>query len=552
MMAPLDPPPSFPPRERENPVERPSRRAEDAAVSSSHSPEPNPIRPSRPVSQEGHGPRRLSQRGVAPLSPARQDGTPSGHLPSSGNPPRSHQGSGSSHERPSPRHSALPLPPPPSSELNAPHADTRRSEEPRGVPHRAPAYPPRVPRRRSVVPPSRTREATPTDANSPETTHTPSPVFRQPPSFLPQRQFHTLRSSDTDTPYGTPPITQRPATAMRTQTQHQRTHATHPHASAASAPPRQAPRPRSRKRRLLPLLVLTALLIAWPLFLVTDANAHLGRTDGLSGAPDTPGTTFLLAGSDSREDGAVNDGTEGQRADSIMLVHLAPNGQASTVSLPRDTWVELPTGDWDKLNASYAYGGAPELVSTVETLSGLTIDHYVEIGMGGVGRIVDAVGGVELCYDADVNDEFSGLHWQAGCHLSDGTTALAFSRMRYSDPLGDIGRAQRQRQVVSQTIKTALSPSTLLNPVSAWRLGRAGSSALTVDQDTSVLDIGRLVLAIRQANNEGLTGTPPLDSLAYETPSGSAVRLVDDTAPDFFTALREGTLTPEAFTQELL
>ncbi|MDN5964149.1 MAG: LCP family protein, partial [Actinomyces sp.] len=128
---------------------------------------------------------------------------------------------------------------------------------------------------------------------------------------------------------------------------------------------------------------------------------------------------------------------------------------------------------------------------------------------------------------------------------ADGTTALAFSRMRYSDPRGDIGRAERQRQVVSKTVSKAMSPSVLVNPVSALRLERAGAGALTVDRDTDALAIARLALAFRTAGNESMTGVPPIESMGYETEVGSAVLLRDETAPDFFLKLREGTLTQQ-------
>lgn len=322
------------------------------------------------------------------------------------------------------------------------------------------------------------------------------------------------------------------------------------------APPPTGPTPQPRQRRRHPIrtfiLLLLAALIAWPTFLYIDATNNLRRVDALSGAADTPGTTWLLAGSDSRAEGPIQDNTEGERADTIMLVHQAENGQASAISLPRDTWVEIPGYGWDKLNAAYALGGPSLLVESVETLSGLTVDHYVEIGMGGVGSIVDAVGGVELCLDMDVNDPLSELVWESGCHLSDGKTALAFARMRYADPLGDIGRAERQRQVVTKTVKKALAPSTLLWPPSALSLERAGSQALRVNNEASTLAIGRMVFAFRQAGSEGLTGAPPIASLNYETEAGSAVLLVDDTAPDFFDSLRQGTLTPEDLKQELL
>lgn len=310
-------------------------------------------------------------------------------------------------------------------------------------------------------------------------------------------------------------------------------------------------RPRRRWGRRLGVvfMLLVVVLIAWPSYLYMDANRNFQRVDALSSAPDTPGTTFLLAGSDSRASGPIQDDTEGARADSVMLVHIAPNGQSVAISLPRDTWVDIPGYGENKLNAAYALEGSPLLVQTVEQLSGLTVDHYVEIGMGGVADIVDAVGGVELCLDYDVNDELSELVWTAGCHVADGRTALAFSRMRYADPLGDIGRAERQRQVVTKTLKTAMSPSTLLWPPSALALERAGAGALAVDRDASAWDVFTMVRAFRSAGAEGLTGTPPIVSLNYDTYSGSAVLLEDVTAPDFFAKLRNGELTPEDLKQ---
>lgn len=316
-------------------------------------------------------------------------------------------------------------------------------------------------------------------------------------------------------------------------------------ARGGRAPAPTLPTRRRRRRWRLPVAVALVLLICWPAFLMWDASRNLGRTDALSGTAPTPGTTYLLAGSDSRADGSVPDDTEGQRADSIMVVNVAPNGQTVSVSLPRDTYVEIPEYGWNKLNASYALGGAPLLVRTVEGLTGLTVDHYVEVGMGGMADIVDAVGGVNLCLDMDVDDPKSELVWTSGCHDADGKTALAFSRMRYSDPRGDIGRAERQRQVVSKTVSKAMSPSVLVNPVSALRLERAGAGALTVDRDTDALAIARLALAFRTAGNESMTGVPPIESMGYETEVGSAVLLRDETAPDFFLKLREGTLTQQ-------
>lgn len=327
-----------------------------------------------------------------------------------------------------------------------------------------------------------------------------------------------------------------------------------PGATPSRPAPTTAPRPRRKRRRRLVLKTLSVLLVivlAWGGFLVWDANTNIGRVSALSGASDTAGTTYLLAGSDSRADGAVQDGFEGsERADSIMLVNIAANGQAVALSIPRDTYAEIPGVGWDKINASYAYGGPQLLVETVEKLTGLTVDHFVQIGMGAVPDMVDAVGGVELCYDHDSNDEYSGLNWTAGCHTVDGPTALQFSRMRYQDPEGDIGRTKRQRQVISKVVSEAASPATLINPARTLRVERAGSKSFTVDEDSSIMTVASLVMALRSASSDELMGVPPIESLDYTTSAGaSAVLLRDETAPDFFAKLRAGKLTTSDFNQ---
>ena len=368
---------------------------------------------------------------------------------------------------------------------------------------------------------------------------------QQPPSFQPASAANPpsyAPGSGTYAPSGNGP---RQVTINRSQN----APATAP---TPTAPPRTpsapAAKPRRRKRRrpiLKTLCLLLVLILAWGGFLMWDANTNMGRVSALSGAADTPGTTYLLAGSDSRADGAVQDGfNESERADSIMLVNVAPNGQKVALSIPRDTYAEIPGVGWDKINASYAYGGPELLVETVEKLTGLTVDHFVQIGMGAVPDMVDAVGGVELCYDNDADDQYSGLKWTAGCHTVDGTTALQFSRMRYQDPEGDIGRTKRQRQVISKVISSAASPSTLVNPAKTLRVERAGSRSFTVDEDSSVLTVASLVWALRGASSNQMMGVPPIESLNFTTNAGaSAVLLRDTTADDFFAKLRAGKLT---------
>ncbi|MBV7364139.1 LCP family protein [Actinomycetaceae bacterium TAE3-ERU4] len=292
------------------------------------------------------------------------------------------------------------------------------------------------------------------------------------------------------------------------------------------------------------MTLLLVLLIAWPVFLYTLVGNHLGRVDALSTFPNTPGVTYLIAGSDARggEGGAPQDGTTGERTDSLMLIHKAENGKTVVVSLPRDTDVEIADHGHNKLNSAYAFGGPKLLVQTVENLTGLKVDHFVLVKMGGVAQIVDALGGVNLCLDYNVKDPKSELTWKAGCHNANGHTALAFARMRYQDPRGDIGRQERQRQVISKVVKKASSSSVLLNPLTTYELAMAGSKALDVDDSMSPYALAKLAFAYRSAANQGLLGTPPIESLNYRNGHGSSIKLDSQKTPEFFKKLKNGTL----------
>ncbi|MDY5403088.1 MAG: LCP family protein [Trueperella sp.] len=351
-----------------------------------------------------------------------------------------------------------------------------------------------------------------------------------PPSYLPQGQFSEGRYR---------------ADQSRVQS------VDHPSLVQPGLPERPS-RPRKRrswgKRILALILAVLIAILAWVFYLYGYGNDKLTHASALSGAPDTPGTTYLIVGSDERGE-AVNDPTEGHRADTIMLLHKPESGPAALVSIPRDTLVHYPDSDANgKLNGAFSYGGAQYLVQTVEELTGLTIDRYIQIGMDGVKELTDAVGGVELCLDYDVSDEYSGLQWTAGCHVADGTTALSFSRMRYSDPLGDIGRTERQRQVVAKILGKALSPATILNPFAQRRLVGSVAETLTVDDDASLMDVGYAGLALRDTiGPDGLKGAPPIASLNYPGPGGSSTVLLADEAEQFWIDLRDGTLTPDSF-----
>jgi LCP family protein required for cell wall assembly len=288
------------------------------------------------------------------------------------------------------------------------------------------------------------------------------------------------------------------------------------------------------------LIVVLSVAAFW-----VRVEARIAHVAALSGAANTPGETYLIVGSDSRE-GWSDDGTEGARTDTIMLLHKPVAGPTALISIPRDSYVEIPGHGQNKINAAFAFGGPQLLVQTVEDLSGLTIDHYLEVGFSGVSDVVDALGGVELCYDADVDDPLSTLVWSAGCHEADGTTALAFARMRYSDPLGDIGRTQRQQQLVSAVAEKALRPSTLLNPLAVFRVTDAGLASFRVSDGMHALDLA-LAARVFNAARDGtaVTGTPPLASIDHRVDGVGSTVLLDPEAIDaFWRAIAEGTLPP--------
>lgn len=182
--------------------------------------------------------------------------------------------------------------------------------------------------------------------------------------------------------------------------------------------------------------------------------------------PNTPASTWLILGSDER-DGSTDyggvDNISGFRTDTILVLIKPKSGPSSLVSIPRDSLMNVDN-QYMKINAVALIAGKKALVSNVEQITGQKIDHVAQIKFGGLQNVVNALGGIELCYDEDVQDSYSGLNWKAGCHTADGSTALSFSRMRYADARGDFGRNERQRQVISAIVKKASSSETLTNP----------------------------------------------------------------------------------------
>ncbi|WP_231738426.1 MULTISPECIES: LCP family protein [Kocuria] len=214
---------------------------------------------------------------------------------------------------------------------------------------------------------------------------------------------------------------------------------------------------------------------------VEDAFPPEGGRPAAGSARDR-GTTVLLLGADSLPGGRADVGVVGERADTIMLVHLPEDGgEAYVLSVLRDTWVPIPGVGEAKINAALDLGGVPLMVETVEELVGTRVDQVAEVDFAGFQALTDALGGVTI----DVPQDFvsnEGMTFEAGPEHMDGERALEFVRERKAFESGDFQRVQNQRSYVRAVLERLLGPQTLLNPVRLHTVVTDFSPYLTVSE----------------------------------------------------------------------
>ncbi len=242
-----------------------------------------------------------------------------------------------------------------------------------------------------------------------------------------------------------------------------------------------------------------------------DGNITALDTEGLLGS-DRPEKVvdesepleplnILLLGSDTRE-GIGNAGIGGDSpglSDTTILLHLsADRERAYGVSLPRDAMVERPecvtkAGDTDPgglsmFNAAYAVGGPACTQRTVEQLTGIHIDHFVVVDFAGFKKMVDALGGVEVCVPEEVNDDVGNIYLPQGTYEVTGKQALDYVRVRHGiSENGDIGRMRRQQAFLASMANKAISAGTLANPVKLYKFLDAATNSLTTDEELASL-----------------------------------------------------------------
>ena len=295
-------------------------------------------------------------------------------------------------------------------------------------------------------------------------------------------------------------------------------------------------------------------------------SAAIPRVDAFAGLENRPkkessAVNYLIVGSDTREGLSREEikrlkvgGTDvaaGKRSDTMLLIHISKKrDKAAIISIPRDSYALIPEHNnsqgklipaaYSKINSAYNWGGAPLLIETLESMSDLRIDHYVELNFVGFVRMVDALGGVEICTKKDINDPKSHLTLPAGTHVLDGVDSLKFVRTRVFDGLGDLGRMKRQQEFAGAMLRKATSAGVLLNPVKMVDFINSALDSVVTDEGLSQGDLLTLGKQLRNLSASNVrTLTIPLKYYNYNKNGVSAAVLWDPVlAPELFERIK--------------
>jgi LCP family protein required for cell wall assembly len=251
--------------------------------------------------------------------------------------------------------------------------------------------------------------------------------------------------------------------------------------------------------------------------------------------PEAPGRAenWLLLGSDRRADRGTTgaDADEplwrfgAQRADTIMLVHLpADRRSVYLVSFPRDSWVPIEGYGNAKINAAFSFGGPPLLISTIEQLTRVRVDHFAIVDFQGFREMTDALGGVDVRVTQTTTDTARDVVWPAGTHHLNGARALDFVRQRYNLPGGDFDRIKRQQAFLKALAAQAVNRGTLANPLKLNAFLEASTKAMSVDDSVTISGLRSLALQFRSIRAGDIvfmttpiagTGTEDSQSVVY-------------------------------------
>lgn len=329
-----------------------------------------------------------------------------------------------------------------------------------------------------------------------------------------------------------------------------------------------APPPKRRSRAVIVVRVGFALLSALVLLIAGYGWANYGQmrwalstSKATEHATADGATDILLVGLDSRTDAQGNplpeellsqlraSENEGNLTDTLILVHIPQNGSGATaVSLPRDTYTEIPGHGEHKINSAYGRGmsaaqeqsagtgdpaeqarqaadaGRKTLTATVQQLTGVQVDHYAEVNLLGFAELTKAIGGVPVCLRDEVHDEFSGADFPAGPQLISGPQALSFVRQRHGLPRGDLDRMVRQQAFLAGFAQKAISGGILAHPGKLAALVDKARESIVLDREWDVLAFAERMQGIAAGNVQ--FSTIPIQDAAYDTPEdGQAIRV---------------------------
>ena len=276
---------------------------------------------------------------------------------------------------------------------------------------------------------------------------------------------------------------------------------------------------------LVPLLAVGGYL-AWLNHIVSsnvkqeDLLPSADDTSAVAPQPADNGTNYLIIGNDA------GPGRSGARSDVMVLVHVPQDHSTVTlIHFPRDLYVSIPGKGKNKLNAAYAFGGAPLLVRSMQDLLGIRVDHVAMLGFEGFKSMTDAVGGVDV-HVAEASNTKPYVFTKGTMHM-DGAMALAFVRERHQLSQGDISRGQRQLAFIKGLMLKTLNKDVLLNPVRLKDFTEAATSNLTVDQKLDVGTMRSEAFAMRDLRSGDIRFiTAPFTGFGT-SPSGASIDVVD-------------------------
>jgi len=340
---------------------------------------------------------------------------------------------------------------------------------------------------------------------------------------------------------------------------------------------------RHRLLRNVMLSLLAAMLFvttgAWAVYHDLQGRLSILDIDGILSEEDRPpgptdhsfegrAVNILVMGSDSRNGQVVDDGTEGMRSDTAMIVHLSEDrSRMDVVSIPRDTMVQIPScklpdgsesdpSSYAIFNSAFSTGAdnssnpddvkfaAACTIKTVEKLTNIRIDEYMVVDFTGFEKIVDSLGGVPMYVEEDVDDDRADLHLTKGCNTLNGAQALGYARARYSLGDGsDMSRIGRQQQLVAAIMRTAQSKNLLTDMPTLYDFATSSLETLTVSPGLGGVD--KLAGLANSAASIGMDKINFITMPVEQDPYDANRVAPSDQADDVWDAMRDDKPVPE-------